>query len=112
MREFSGSPWSTMAGMSNFKGIPIASPEHKPTRSGEKYTTAHGFTAIKDGVKLKAAAPDPASAAAALRAGQRLPPWLRAPLAAGREFTAVKHIVREHRLSTVCEEAKCPNIGE
>jgi lipoic acid synthetase len=24
----------------------------------------------------------------------------------------VKEIVREHRLSTVCEEAKCPNIGE
>ncbi len=24
----------------------------------------------------------------------------------------MKHIVREHRLSTVCEEAKCPNIGE
>ena len=22
------------------------------------------------------------------------------------------HIVREHRLATVCEEAKCPNIGE
>jgi lipoic acid synthetase len=33
-------------------------------------------------------------------------------LPAGREFSAVKQIVREHRLSTVCEEAKCPNIGE
>ncbi|MGC1523113.1 MAG: hypothetical protein WA803_16345, partial [Steroidobacteraceae bacterium] len=40
--------------MSAFKGIPIQ-PQHKPTRSGEKYTTAQGFTAIKDGVKLKAA---------------------------------------------------------
>jgi lipoic acid synthetase len=30
----------------------------------------------------------------------------------GAAFTAVKEIVREHRLSTVCEEAKCPNIGE
>jgi lipoic acid synthetase len=27
-------------------------------------------------------------------------------------FASVKQIVREHRLSTVCEEAKCPNIGE
>ena len=25
---------------------------------------------------------------------------------------AVKDIVHEHRLATVCEEAKCPNIGE
>jgi lipoic acid synthetase len=42
----------------------------------------------------------------------RKPSWLRAPLASGGEFSAVKRIVREHRLSTVCEEAKCPNIGE
>ena len=33
-------------------------------------------------------------------------------MAAGARFGAVKDIVREHRLSTVCEEAKCPNIGE
>jgi lipoic acid synthetase len=33
-------------------------------------------------------------------------------LASGPEFAAVRQIVREHRLSTVCEEAKCPNIGE
>src|ERR1700728_1341060 len=99
--------------MSVFKGIPIL-PEHKPTRSGEKYTTAQGFTAIKDGVKRKEAAPDtaPGAAAPTLRRPQRLPPWLRAPLASGSEFAAVKQIVREHRLSTVCEEAKCPNIGE
>src|SRR4029079_5396300 len=31
---------------------------------------------------------------------------------AGEGFAAVKSIVREHRLATVCEEAKCPNIGE
>ena len=30
----------------------------------------------------------------------------------GERFDAVRGIVREHRLSTVCEEAKCPNIGE
>src|ERR1700733_14398470 len=44
--------------------------------------------------------------------GGKEPPWLRAPLAAGKQFDGVKQIVREHRLSTVCEEAKCPNIGE
>jgi lipoic acid synthetase len=86
--------------MSEFKGIPIA--PQPATRSGEKYTTAQGFTAIKDGVKQSHA---PA-------ANPRKPPWLRAPLATGAAFGAVKQIVREHRLSTVCEEAKCPNIGE
>jgi lipoyl synthase len=72
------------------------------TRSGEKYTTAQGFTAIKDGIKQSHAAAE----------NPRKPHWLRAPLAAGAGFGAVKNIVREHRLSTVCEEAKCPNIGE
>lgn len=86
--------------MSEFKGIPIAAP--RPVRSGEKYTTPQGFTAIKDGIK-------PASSSAV---NPRKPPWLRAPLATGAVFGAVKQIVREHRLSTVCEEAKCPNIGE
>src|SRR5271170_1087911 len=104
--------------MSEFKGIPILQVQ-QPTRSGDKYTTTQGFTAIKDGVKAKPAkqsaasdAAAPGIAAAAPRTAQRLPAWLRAPLASGREFTAVKQIVRDHRLSTVCEEGKCPNIGE
>src|SRR6202140_1622354 len=94
--------------MSEFKGIPIF--HERPTRSGDKYTTAQGFTAIKDGVKTKAAAHGAAPAASA--PALRKPAWLRAPLGAGREFAAVREIVREHALSTVCEEAKCPNIGE
>jgi lipoic acid synthetase len=85
------------SGMVKFKGIPITQ-----ARSGEKYTTAQGFTAIKDGMK-RTAAEAPAA---------RKPAWLRAPMPAGKGFASVKHIVREHRLSTVCEEAKCPNIGE
>jgi lipoic acid synthetase len=106
--------------MSEFKGIPILK-QQAPPRSGDKYTTAHGFTAIKDGVKARTAAagtaagPAPgaaATAALAPRPAQRLPSWLRARLASGSEFAAVKQIVRDHRLSTVCEEAKCPNIGE
>jgi lipoyl synthase len=95
--------------MSEFKGIPIVEPQ-RPARSGEKYMTPQGFTAIKDGIK-------PAAGAAAATAATphnvgRKPPWLRAPAAMGAPFAAVKRIVREHRLSTVCEEAKCPNIGE
>ncbi len=93
-----------------FKGIAIVEagpPERsgragQPVRSGEKYTTPQGFSAIKDGIKQSAAG----------SAGLRKPPWLRAPLAGGAEFATVQGIVREHRLSTVCEEAKCPNIGE
>jgi lipoic acid synthetase len=74
-----------------------------PIRSGQKYTTPQGFSAIKDGVKPQAAPPP---------APLPKPSWLRAPLASGKAFMAVKDIVRRHALSTVCEEAKCPNIGE
>ncbi len=90
--------------MSEFKGVLDLKQPPQPARSGEKYTTPQGFTAIKDGIKRPATAPP----------GElgRKPPWLRAPLAAGASFAAVKSIVREHRLSTVCEEAKCPNISE
>jgi lipoic acid synthetase len=95
--------------MSEFKGIPITQQSrragngaHHTVRSGEKYTTLQGFSAIKDGIK----------AAAAGGAALPKPAWLRAPMAGGAAFEEVKGIVREHRLSTVCEEAKCPNIGE
>ena len=76
-----------------------------PVRSGAKYTTAQGFTAIKDGVK-------PAAAATGTVAPALKPTWLRARMPAGTGYAAVQQIARQHRLSTVCEEAKCPNIGE
>jgi lipoic acid synthetase len=77
--------------------------ESRAIRSGEKYVTPQGFTAIKDGQKQRGASA-PATG--------RKPAWIRAQLPVGAGFGAVKGIVSEHRLATVCEEAKCPNIGE
>ncbi len=91
-----------------FKGIPVATEAPStPRASGRKYVTAQGFTAIRDGIKA-ASAPD----AATVTPAGRKPAWLRAPMPAGARFEAVKEAVRDHRLATVCEEAKCPNIGE
>lgn len=42
----------------------------------------------------------------------RLPKWLKVPIPKGQSFHNVKKDVRELKLATVCEEAKCPNIGE
>jgi len=67
--------------MSEFKGIPIV-PLPRIVRSGEKYTTPQGFTAIKDGVKHSHAG----------SAALRKPAWLRVPLAVGAGFGAVKDI--------------------
>jgi len=40
------------------------------------------------------------------------PHWIRVRLGDGQRFHAIKQILREHKLHTVCEEAACPNIGE
>ncbi|HWR59503.1 MAG TPA: lipoyl synthase [Thermodesulfovibrionales bacterium] len=39
----------------------------------------------------------------------RLPDWIKTKSVGGLHST--KQILRSHRLSTVCEEARCPNIG-
>lgn len=110
---------SLQCSVSQFKGIPIVPATAAPvaaastlvapaaiarTRSGDKYRTPQGFAAIKDGIK--------ASAGADSVIPGRKPQWLRAPMPAGSGFDAVRSLVKEHRLATVCEEAKCPNIGE
>ena len=40
------------------------------------------------------------------------PAWIRAKAPGSPAYNATRAIVREHNLSTVCEEARCPNIGE
>jgi lipoic acid synthetase len=42
----------------------------------------------------------------------RKPSWLKVPAPGGPNYTALKRLMREQRLHTVCEEAHCPNIGE
>jgi lipoyl synthase len=71
--------------------------------SGAKVVKSNGVTAILNGIKRSAAAEVPV---------MRKPDWLRVRIAGGEGYEGVKRIVREHRLSTVCEEAMCPNIGE
>ncbi|ESO88684.1 hypothetical protein LOTGIDRAFT_219117 [Lottia gigantea] len=42
----------------------------------------------------------------------RLPDWLKTGIPMGKNFHEVKSTLRDLNLHTVCEEAKCPNIGE
>lgn len=42
----------------------------------------------------------------------RLPPWLRTTDILSPSARAVKRLLRQLLLHTVCEEARCPNIGE
>ena len=82
--------------MSKLKSIPVTT-----VSSGEKYLNDRGVSAIRDGVK----------------AGReqdllRKPDWLRIKASTSGKVQKVKEIMREHDLSTVCEEAKCPNLSE
>ncbi len=40
------------------------------------------------------------------------PPWLRVRAPGGENYTHIKQVLRERGLYTVCEEARCPNVGE
>ena len=42
----------------------------------------------------------------------RKPAWLKREVPGGERYTEIKAKLRELKLSTVCEEAKCPNLGE
>ncbi|MFA5960620.1 MAG: lipoyl synthase [Tatlockia sp.] len=82
--------------MSKLLDIPVV------VESGHKYKTANGVIAIKDGVKSTDSD------------CERLakPKWLRITNHISPAFKEVKEQVVKHKLATVCEEAKCPNIAE
>ncbi|MCR9191869.1 MAG: lipoyl synthase [Gammaproteobacteria bacterium] len=82
--------------MSKLAAIPVV------VESGQKYKTAQGFHAIKDGIKIEA------------QQAERLPKpeWLRITASATPAYMAVKKQVEKHQLATVCQEAKCPNMAE
>ena len=81
----------------SFRGIPIV-------QSGQKYQTDAGFRAVKNGQKVRR------DSAPVVRGDK--PKWLRAKMPSGSGYAGTRKIVHEHRLSTVCEESMCPNIGE
>ncbi len=43
---------------------------------------------------------------------ERKPNWIRAQFPAGQRYNEIKRLLRDETLNTVCEEARCPNIGE
>lgn len=43
---------------------------------------------------------------------RRHPPWIQSRIPSGGNYAEVKKLVRDLQLHTVCEEARCPNIGE
>jgi len=69
----------------------------------EPSTPPPGMKVIKNGIASKDPAPVPR---------QAKPNWLKVPLPSGGKYQEVKATVKDHRLSTVCEEAMCPDLAE
>jgi len=46
------------------------------------------------------------------RLSAKKPPWLKVPFPGGERYSWIKKRAANLNLSTVCEEANCPNIGE
>ena len=65
-------------------------------------------------VQLTRAAPTPGASADASRPPSpvRKPGWLKVKAPGGPTYVQLKGMMRELGLHTVCEEARCPNIGE
>lgn len=42
----------------------------------------------------------------------RKPDWIRVRIPLSPEVDNIKHLLRKHKLHSVCEEASCPNLGE
>tara|TARA_B100000676_G_scaffold280264_1_gene304368 strand:- start:1673 stop:2665 length:993 start_codon:yes stop_codon:yes gene_type:complete len=72
--------------------------------SGEKYIHQNGTKAIKDGIKVSVEYPN--------QEPLKKPKWFKVKLPSGENFLSLKNKVHELKLSSVCEESKCPNIGE
>lgn len=83
--------------LAKLKDIPVV------VESGRKYVTGEGIHAVKDGVKSGFKADEPRL---------KKPNWLRVNLDNSEKYQTVKKLVHKHKLATVCEEAKCPNLSE
>ncbi len=73
--------------------------------SGSKFVNDKGIKAIKNGIKAS-------QAQEPVKPIQRKPEWLRIKVRTDERYSEVKKTVHGHKLSTVCEEAMCPNINE
>jgi len=48
----------------------------------------------------------------ALQNAEKLPDWMKAKAGKFRQMSATDELLRERGIVTVCQEARCPNIGE
>lgn len=108
-------PLQVVRSMSTLEGINQEEPlkpktRRRPTKFTDSLNKGPSFEDFVNG-KARDMLVDPLELARK-DPNQRLPEWLKVPIPKGKSFHNLKKDVRELKLATVCEEAKCPNIGE
>ncbi len=98
-----------------------AQPETTPRKSIKKRRRTHfsdklnmgpSFADFVSGRASEMATVDPIVAAQEGKEDLRMPPWLRVPIPKGRSYHKISKDLKQLHLSTVCQEARCPNISE
>ena len=85
----------------------VGPPAERGHTSGPSAVMYPGGPAV-DGGLLAPGDPIPENAGP----GGRRPEWLKVRIGAGETYAGLKRLIRSEELNTVCEEARCPNIGE
>ena len=81
-------------------------PMFTPPGAGHAHGAREPLTIAMGGGSLSAPATDGSQPL------RRHPEWIRARLPSGANYHELKGVLRGLTLNTVCEEARCPNIGE
>lgn len=93
--------------MSDQSPVSTFTPELQPVKRTERYKQGEK---LRDADKLERI---PVKVIASDREEiQRKPDWIRVRIPASPEVDRIKSILRKNNLSSVCEEANCPNLGE
>ena len=94
-------------------GAPTETPAHAPPDVG-----VYGAPrpAVPERVPLSSRTKGCASGAGSIGSVEpgefrRLPPWLKIQLPGSGDYAETKALLRANKLVTVCEEARCPNLG-
>ena len=91
---------------------PKAVKRRRRTHFSDKLNMGPSFADFVSGRASEMSTVDPIVAAQEGKDDLRMPPWLRVPIPKGRSYRRISEDLKQLHLSTVCHEARCPNISE
>ena len=108
---------SQSTSFSKTAGTTLSTRKNEKTRQEKSQEIAHGpgFEDFIAGVVPRSSAEGYSGSLKLSDSSQsrlRLPPWLKTQIPSGKNYAKLKSDLRGLGLATVCEEARCPNIGE